>query len=192
MNIAKLKKFITGKLERELSGKLTYHGVQHTLYVLKVCNQYITRMQIPAEDAYLLRTAALMHDTGYLHGHENHEERSMAYASKILPDWNYTNRQIEKINGMIRATKVPQKPDNLLERIIGDADLDYLGTGSFYTIGDRLYREFKNYDLIHDRKEWDRLQVDFLQKHRYHTQYAKKHREPVKQKHLQELLGVLH
>lgn len=188
MNITKLKRSIVKKLEGELSEKLTYHRVHHTLSVLKVCDQYIKRMHIPSHDAYLLRTAALMHDIGYIKGIEDHEEKSMAFAREILPAWHYSAAEINLINGMIRATKIPQMPTTLLEQIIGDADLDYLGTDSFRTTSEQLFTELKNYGKISNREEWVQLQLKFLQNHSYHTPFAIKYREPVKQQHLQDLL----
>jgi HD superfamily phosphodiesterase len=188
MNTGKLKKFILNKLESELSDSLTYHGVNHTKYVLLSCEKYIKRMHISADDAYLLRTAAIMHDTGYIWTFDTHEDESINYARKILPDWNYTNTQIERIAGIIEATKIPQKPLNILEQIIGDADLDYLGTELFYKIGDKLYRELLAFKKITNEEQWDRIQVKFLQNHRFHTPFAKKHREPIKQKFLNEIL----
>jgi len=188
MNTAKLKHLVLGKLAKELSPKLTYHGVQHTAYVLKACNQYIRRMKISPHDAYLLRTAAIMHDTGFIRSYEDHEEHSIEYARELLPQWGYSEAELEQIAGMIRATKIPQKPNNVLDDIIGDADLDYLGTDKFYPVGERLYQELFSYNKISSLEDWDRLQVKFLQNHRYHTPFAQKHREPVKQKYLQEII----
>lgn len=188
MNTGKLKKFILGKLETELSDNLTYHGVLHTMHVLKSCNQYINRMHIGAADAYLLRTAAIMHDTGFIWNFENHEEESIKYTKVLLPRWNYTKVEIEQIVGMIKATIIPQTPLNVLEQILADSDLDYLGTDLFYKIGNKLYSELLTYNKISTDEEWDRLQVRFLQNHHFHTPFAKKHREPVKQKNSNEIL----
>lgn len=187
MNTGKLKRFIFGKLEAELSEKLTYHRLNHTKYVLLSCEQYIKRMRVPSGEAYLLRTAALMHDIGYIWTFEDHEAESINYARKILPEWNYTNLEIERITAMIAATKIPQKPRNILEQIIADSDLDYLGTSSYYKIGNKLYKELLAYNRITNEKEWDQFQVKFLQNHRFHTPFAIKHREPVKQKYLNEI-----
>jgi predicted metal-dependent HD superfamily phosphohydrolase len=189
MNTGKLKRFIFGKLESELSEKLTYHGVNHSKYVLLSCEKYIKRMHIPSEEAYLLRTAAIMHDIGYIWTFDNHEAESINYARKILPGWNYTDSEIERIAAMIAATRIPQKPANVLEQIIADSDLDYLGTGSYYKIGNKLYQELLAFNKIANEKEWDRLQVKFLQNHQYHTPFAKKNREPVKQKYLNEIMA---
>ena len=187
MNIRKLKRFIIQKLTNELSEKLTYHGVHHTLHVLAVCNDYIKRMNLSGKDAYLLRTAALMHDTGFLFTYDNHEERGILLAKEILPGYNYSASEIKKIEGMIRATKIPQNPTNVLEQIIGDSDLDYLGTDSFQKISETLYAELLSFNKISAREDWNKLQIKFLQKHSYHTLFAQKYREPVKQKHLKEL-----
>lgn len=188
MNIRKLKIFILGKLKSELSEKLTYHGVLHTIHVLKSSNQYIKRMRVGANEAYLLRTAAIMHDTGFIWNFDNHEDESIKYTKELLPHWNYSKIEIEKIVGMINATKIPQNPANDLEKILADSDLDYLGTDFFYKIGNKLYRELLAYNKISTEEEWDRLQVNFLQNHQFHTPFAIKHREPVKQKYLKELM----
>lgn len=187
MSIDKLKTYIINKLEKELSEKLTYHGVHHTLQVFNVCGQYIDRMEIQPEDAKLLYTAAIMHDTGFIRTYDNHEEESILLAKEILPDWNYSQKDIEKIAGIIRATKIPQQPKNVLEQILADADLDYLGTEVFVPTGEKLFKELKAFNKISNKNEWNTIQINFLQKHKYHTPFAKQNREPVKQKHLKAL-----
>ncbi|WP_163712150.1 HD domain-containing protein [Mangrovibacterium lignilyticum] len=189
MRIIELKKMVTDKLKAELSEKLTYHGVHHTLGVLDVCEDYIERMNITPKEAELLQTAALLHDTGFIWTYTEHEERSIAYAREILPEWNYSQPEIEIIAGMIRSTKIPQKANTVLEQIIGDADLDYLGTDSFPEISETLYQELEAFHKIQNREEWELLQISFLTNHRFHTAYARKYREPVKQVFLQELLS---
>ena len=187
MTIVGLKKFITSKLKKELSSKLSYHGLHHTLDVLNVCNQYIRRLKISAHDAYLLRTAALMHDVGILWTYNGHEEEGVKYANEILPEYGYNKKELLKIGGMIMSTKIPQQPKTPLEKILCDSDLDYLGTDQFYTIGETLKKEFLAYKVIKTKEDWDRLQVNFLSKHRYHTAYAKKYREPKKQAYINEI-----
>ncbi|MBK6284371.1 MAG: HD domain-containing protein [Draconibacterium sp.] len=188
MNTGKLKRFITNKLESELSDKLTYHSVHHTLHVLKLCNQYIKRMHIEAHDGYLLRTAALMHDTGFIWDFDKHENASINYTIKLLPAWNYSDHEINMIIEMINATKKPQTPSNILEQILADSDLDYLGTKYFYKVGNKLYTELLAYNKISTEEDWNMIQVQFLREHKYHTPFAIKYREPVKQKYLKEIL----
>jgi HD superfamily phosphodiesterase len=188
MNTGKLKRFIIGKLESELSEKLIYHGIQHTLYVLKSCNNYIKRMHIGEKDAYLLRTAAILHDTGYIWDFDNHEDESIKYATKILPDWNYSKIEVDSIVNLIQSTKKTQRLNNVLEQILADSDLDYLGTPFFYKISEKLQKELLAFNKISNEEEWNRLQVEFLRNHYYNTPFAIKYREPLKQKYLQEIL----
>lgn len=186
-NIRKLKNFVVEKIVEEIPATLTYHGLHHTLDVLRVCNDYIKRLKIESADAYLLRTAALMHDIGIMWNYKNHEEQGMDFVRSELPNWGYSQPQIEKVCGMIQATQIPQKPNNILEQIICDADLDYLGTDKFYSIGETLYKEFLVYEVIKNEKEWDMLQINFLSNHSYHTDFAKRNRQPVKLKYLKEI-----
>lgn len=191
MNTAKLKRHILKLLQNGLSPQLTYHNVNHTILVISVCEQYIKRLRIQPSDAYLIRTAALLHDTGFLSGYDNHEEASVKFARDILPGWNYSSIEIDKIIGIIMATKIPQMPANLPEQILSDADLDYLGTDSYVNIGNQLFNELLSFGKIADEKEWNLLQIRFMQQHRYHTSFAKKHREPIKLAHLKRLIEKL-
>lgn len=186
-SIRKLKEYISPKIEAETPSNITYHGLHHTLDVLRVCNQYIKRLKIPSKEAYLLRTAALLHDYGIMEDYSNHEKKGAEFAKKILPDWGYSQKEIEIICDLILATKIPQSPKTKLEKIICDADLDYLGTDQFYEIGDTLYQELKSFNIVKNEEEWDRLQVDFLKKHSYHTEFATKNRMPTKKKYYKEL-----
>lgn len=187
MNIRKLKEFISPKIKKETPDNITYHGLHHTLDVLRVCNEYIKRLKINPKDAYLLRTAALLHDYGIVLDYQNHEEKGAEFAKKILPDWGYSSQDIKIIENLILATKIPQNPKTKLEKIICDADLDYLGTNQFYEIGNTLYEELKSFGIVKTEKEWDELQVNFLQKHSYHTDFAIKNRMPIKRKYYNEL-----
>jgi uncharacterized protein len=189
MNIGKLKKYLSKKFNEGIRSELTYHTWEHVLGVLDVCNQYARRYNITGREAHLLRTAALIHDIGFLWTYTDHENEGVAFTSRELPEWGYTKKEIEIIDGMIFATQIPQNPKTLMEQIICDADLDYLGTDQFYTIGETLFEELKAMKVIKTREDWDRLQIKFLSGHAYHTPFAKKYREPVKQKYLKILIS---
>ena len=82
------------------------------------------------------------------------------------------------------ATKIPQMPNNLLEFIIADADLEYLGTDQFDEISESLFLEMMAFNFIKDRDQWNQIQVKFISKHAYFTDFCKLYREPYKQKNL--------
>jgi hypothetical protein len=84
---------------------------------------------------------------------------------------------------------MPQSPETLLEQIICDADLFHLGTGSFDE-KNRLLREELNEFGDNDvsRKDWRKINIRFLERHEYFTPYGKEKLQPVKYRHLAELL----
>ena len=189
MKFSALKKYFLDKLNKELSPQLTYHGIHHTLDVLEVCESYIEKYSINGKEAELLRIGAIMHDIGFLETYNKHEEKGVEIAIEALPYFGYNSSQIEIIKGLILATKVPQKPQNFLEKIICDADLDYLGRSDFHPIAETLFEELEHFSGLDDRKKWNEIQVNFLNTHNYHTDWAKKFRAPIKAEFLKELEG---
>jgi len=127
---------------------------------------------IEGDDIFILKTAALYHDAGFVHQYANNEDIGADLAQEVLPRFGYTQEQIDKIRGLIHATKVPQKPQTHLQQIICDADLDYLGGDEFHPIADKLKRELMERDIVTSDKQWDELQVKFLEAHTYFTKTA--------------------
>ncbi len=184
-----LRKQVLSDLEANLPKTLTYHALEHTLDVLNVCNQYIKREKLPEEERYLLRVGAIVHDMGFLKGPANHEEVGAGMAEIMMKDLGVNQEIIEKVKGLVMATKIPQNPQNHLQRIICDADLDYLGRQDYPEISQRLFEELKNMNVISTDQQWKDLQINFLKAHHFHTPFAIKNREPQKQIWLKKLLN---
>jgi predicted metal-dependent HD superfamily phosphohydrolase len=143
---------------------------------------------VPARrDRDLLRTAALFHDSGFLINYANHEAEGCNLARLHLPGFGYTPGDIEAVCRMILATRMPQSPESLLEKILCDADLDYLGRDDFDVISSTLLAEWKGRGKNYTADEWNKLQVEFLKSHRYWTASAARRREAKKQEHLERI-----
>ncbi len=153
----------------ELPAGLTYHGLHHTCNVLKASLKIGNAQNLSERDIKLLRIAVLYHDAGFISTYKDHEEKGCEMAIKYLPSYDFSSIEIQIICRMIRATKIPQSAVTRLEKIICDADLDYLGGKDFYTISSMLYTELKMYNNIRDEKEWHAIQKKFLEKHHYYT-----------------------
>lgn len=180
---------VISNLENNLPPWLYYHSPEHTKYVLEKAEFLAEQEGVSGRDLFLIKVAALYHDLGFIKGREDHEVKSCDIAAKELSDFGISPEENEKICKMIMATKIPQKPQNLLERILADADLEYMGTDKFHEISEDLYRE-----LLHDkpnlsRQEWNQIQIKFLKEHSYHTNYCKEYCEAVKAAHLRDLLA---
>lgn len=172
INYRKAEKYIVKRLEKELPDNLFYHDLRHTTDVCAAVERLALMEGIEGDDIFLLKTAALYHDAGFVHQYSNNEDIGAALAREVLPRFGYTPEQIETIGKLIQATKVPQKPTNHLEEIICDADLDYLGGDEFYVIAEKLKKELMDRSMVTTDKEWDELQINFLSQHTYFTKTA--------------------
>lgn len=191
MNFDGVKEFVLNKLKRELDPKLTYHSIDHTIDVMESAERLAKDENVNGTDINLLKTAALFHDLGFLTTYDGHEERSMAYAEEILPMYGYSDDDIEIIKGMIKSTEIPQSPTTHLEKILADADLDYIGREDIFIIGQRLQYEWKMVGRISTLREWHEKQLAFLKAHSYFTKSAINSREERKQDNIKQLETLL-
>lgn len=184
------EEYIKSLLAREMP-KLPYHNVSHIYDVLDASMKIAASEKLGEDDIKLLRLAALFHDAGFIRSAANHEEHGAQMAREILPSFGIQADQLEKITNMIIATRIPQSPSSQLDKILCDADLDYLGRPDFYTIGSTLFEELKAAGVVETEREWNLVQKTFLQSHRYHTDFGKTNRESCKQERLKEINAKL-
>jgi uncharacterized protein len=184
----KIKNNLLAKL-KGLNPHLTYHSVDHTLDMMEQAVRIAHEEGITSErDLFLLKIAALYHDSGFLETYADHEAKSCDIFIEDAANLDFTEKEKDIICGLIMATKIPQQPNTIMEKVICDADLDYLGRDDFFEIGDTLKREFLHYKIVPDDNAWEKLQLKFLQNHKYHTEASQKQREPFKQQNLSKLM----
>lgn len=191
MELSQAKSYILKRLEKELHSNLSYHSLNHVLDVEEAALRLAQSEGISDYEKELLLTAVVFHDSGFIYQTKDHEERGCTIVREVLPDFNYNTEEIERICGMIMSTKIPQKPNNLLEEIICDADLDYLGREDFWEIGNHLYQELSVYGILSNEQEWNNLQLKFLNSHHYFTQSAIRLRQATKQAHLKKIEAIV-
>lgn len=186
-----IQEFILDKMERELPEHLYYHNIKHTVDVVTEVELIGWGEGCTDEEILLLKTAALFHDAGHMVSYDNHEFYSAQIAREILPRYKYTPEQIEKICLLIMATKLPPRPDNLLESIICDSDLDYLGRSDFIPVSNTLFEELKACDKMKSLNDWNKLQVKFISNHQYFTNTARSLREVNKQLQIERIQSLI-
>ncbi len=187
MEFEQAKAYISNRMETELPAHLSYHNLAHVLDVYNAAARLATAEGVKGDELTLLLTAAMYHDSGYLVQKKDHESISCNIARESLPRFGYTAEQIETICKIIMATCIPQQPGNLLEKIICDADLDYLGRDDFFSVNKLLFEELKAADVLQNEVQWDQMQVQFLEQHHYFTQTAIHTRKKQKDTHLTEV-----
>lgn len=175
-----------------LPGWVVYHDLSHTRDVVKVCFTIAGSYRLSAAEREMLLLAAWFHDAGYTVTAKGHEEASVKIAEEFLSGARYPAQRISRILRCIMATKVPQRPESPMERILCDADLSSLGKGSFIRQNDRLKLEIERREGIqHVEEVWLRRSWLFLHRHRFHTRYARRHFDPVRRRNLDRLARTL-
>jgi len=186
----KLKEYVIHKLKTELPANLFYHNLDHTLDVCDAAFTIALKENVGIANIELLKSAALLHDTGFTRQYKENEERGCEIAREVLPRLAYTAKEIDAICGMIMATRVPETPKNHLEEILCDADLDYLGRSDFNAHAKNLIDELNSNGNEIDAKHWKNIQIKFLNNHHYFTKTSRELREDVKQKHLEKIKNI--
>jgi uncharacterized protein len=187
MQFEEAENYIINKLKTELPAHLTYHNANHTIDVYNASAYIAAQENTTENEMKLLLTAALYHDSGFLKCSKDHEEESCRIAKNVLPGFGYSADNIELICGMIMATRLPQSPGNLLEQILADADLDYLGRDDYFTVAKKLYNELHFTTMLTDEKKWDEMQIQFMQNHQYFTKSAVNSRGAKKEANMQQI-----
>lgn len=186
-----IQEVILDKLERELPDFLFYHNVKHTVDVVTEVELIGWAEGCTDEEILLLKTAALFHDAGHTVSYDDHEFQGTVLAREMLPGYGYTEEQIEQICRIIMSTKLPPRPTDLLEQIICDSDLDYLGRSDFIPVSNTLYEELKAQDKITSLTDWNKLQVKFISGHQYFTGTARRLREVNKKIQIERIRSLI-
>lgn len=186
-----IQEIVLDKLEKELPGHLYYHNVKHTVDVVTEVELIGWAEGCTDEEILLLKSAALFHDAGHTVAYDNHEYHGTLLAREMLPGFGYTPEQIDRICSLIMATRLPPQPGDLLESIMCDSDLDYLGRSDFIPVSNTLFEELKAQNKMSSLNEWNKLQVKFISGHQYFTNTARSLREVNKQLQIERIQSLV-
>jgi predicted metal-dependent HD superfamily phosphohydrolase len=184
------KSFVSHLFDANPDSRFLFHNISHTQSVVKATDKIAQHYQLDSEDKLALTLAAWFHDTGFSKGSaENHETESQRIVTAFLTERNIEKNIIDKVTRCIQATQFPTSPDTIIEKILCDADLYHLGTADFEKETKLLRQELNNTSAKPiSKSEWRKINISFLRNNNYFTDYCKTKLEPVKQRHLKELL----
>tara|TARA_A100001234_G_scaffold216239_1_gene221968 strand:+ start:1687 stop:2280 length:594 start_codon:yes stop_codon:yes gene_type:complete len=166
-----LKEKIFNDLSNILDENYSYHNLDHTKRVISAAVDIGSNYDLSEKDWRCLLTACLLHDYGFIESHVEHEKISAKLSSQILPKYDFSETDIQIINSLIIVTKLEKKPKNLLESIIRDADLEYLGSEDFIKISPLLKKEWINCEVVKSDSEFYKIQYEFILNHSFYTDF---------------------
>ena len=186
------KKYALKRLEQELAPELCYHCLAHTKEGVVPSTERLAVLEnVDGIELELLLTAAYFHDIGFVENGDRHEEIGARIAAEALAQFNFGSEHIQRIQNLILATRLPQSPDDILEAILADADLDVLGRDDFLLKSLELKDELEALGESHSDAEWYRRQLGFLESHHFWTQSAKMLRDAKKRENIALLKQLL-
>lgn len=188
--IAAADHFVLELFKKKLSGHFLYHNYHHTNRVVKCTKELIGNSEINVKQADLLILAAWFHDTGYTVKYQGHEEESVKIFHSFTELHSMETEDIKTVERCILATKFGSKPNDILEKIIQDADTAHFGKDYFEETSELLRSELKLLNIQeYTTEEWITENIRMLtDKHRFHTDYALKNWSQTKGLHLKDLL----
>ena len=180
--------YATRILKEELSDKLHYHNFEHTRFVAEQAEKIGEYVKLTDDEMEMVLIASWLHDLGYIHKSEGHEEESIRMADQFLHSIEYPVQNIEQVKRAIEATKIPQKPLNLICEVLCDADLAHLAVDDFFERCNSLRAEWLiSQNRILTDYEWFEVNQNFMSEHRFFTQYGKEVMEEQKKDNLKRV-----
>lgn len=171
--LAVVKAHVEAYFETHHKRELAYHNLKHTKAVVEAASRIAENYMLNEDDLFVVTSAAWFHDTGYLTVQDNHESRSAELAAEFLTGLKIDEALIQNVSECIMATRMPQKPKNLLQEILCDADLFHLGSYDFADKSKRLRKELEAVGHIKiDKRQWRQKSIELLENQRYFTDYA--------------------
>jgi len=181
--------FVMQLFKDELPHSCIYHNYTHTKRVLKSVEELIEHSEVDERSALILRLTALLHDTGYTKGRDEHEEASAIIAREYLNNKEVEPGLIKEVERCILATKMVHEPTDPLEEIIRDADASHFGKDYFEEASEFLRQELLANGVEYSTPQWREENIRmFIEDHRYYTPYALKNWQPNKESNLADLI----
>ncbi|MFC3759136.1 Pycsar system effector family protein [Chryseobacterium tructae] len=185
----KAKNYVEILFKDKLSSVYFYHNFIHTAYTVNKAEEIMKHTPVSEEDQEKVLLALWFHDTGYIECAMNHEERGVEIMKNFLHQENYPESYIADVEKLILATKITYVPQNLLEKIVKDADFSHFAGHDYNDISDALRKEWELTNVrCFSNEEWNAGNLDMLKnKHTYYTDYAKENWEPLKKKNIKKI-----
>ena len=174
LRLVELEEYVVGMMKKK-ADTLYFHNFEHVMDVYEHVELLARLENVEDEDILLLKTAALMHDIGYSIKYDtNICSVSESIARKYLPDFQYNQKQIERICVLMKVAHYESKPRGMVEEIMHDANHMYIGRAEYNKMMMSLLRELVEHNISVNKNEWFKSRSRRLVNHQFYTKAAKK------------------
>ncbi len=177
LRLLDLYKYVFDKLKKELPDDMPFHNSEYASHRYEYANLISKAEALDLEETLIIKTASLFISLGYTGNQQNPETRAARLAREILPEFKYPEIQINTISNILLASKWPPEAFTLLEKIMIDIRMEYLGRADYIKLQNLLYLETNKYVQAIEPGDWIDEQISLLQEHEFLTLGAKRLRE---------------
>jgi adenylate cyclase len=164
-------------LNNELPAKMYFHNSRYTIDIYILVELLGRAEGLSQEEMLLVRTTALLINTGFINSYDNYESESVKFARDILPKFRYSSDQIEAVCSLILSIRFTDITKTKTEAILIDACLNYLGRVDYLQYSLNHYKEVKERVPSLTEKEWFYHELRSVEQHQFYTNAAKMLRE---------------
>lgn len=188
--LSRVQAYVRSFFKEHYNAYFVYHNIEHTERVAKAAKEISNHFQLTPHEFFLVMASAWFHDSGYFIDAENHEVKGGQLAVSYLEKQGLSAEETTIVKNCILATRVPQNPQSLLEKIVCDADLYHLGTADFFKNNELLFQEVRAIkDNPPTKAQWQKESIQLLENHHYFTDYCRLLLRDTKRESLKALRG---
>ncbi|MBI4114565.1 MAG: HD domain-containing protein [Candidatus Niyogibacteria bacterium] len=186
---------------KQFSEVLPYHGRHHTEDVMKESLFFaLADKSISRHDMEILAVSAASHDSGFIKQYDANEPIGAGMLDEEMKSEGYSAEDIKKGKDAVLSTRVTFTPgfkqtiegDDLVAKILADADVSNFGREDYFEKGDAVYQELVAIGKIpedspENRRKFDEFSLNMLKTHEWNTEVAKHLRNGQKEKNIEIL-----
>jgi hypothetical protein len=191
--LGKVELYTTHILVNELSGKIVYHNIQHTLRLIQYAKKIGQYSGLSDEELEITLIICWFFNTGMRNGYHKAQENSKKIALDFLKENDYPEEKCQLIaatfDHVFWGGKNIPVPTNMIEKVINDARVaDICNLQKAEKQLRLIYQEL----LLNDKEQkigkvgWSDIVLGILNQYTLYTPYGKEHLAPtldkVKQK----------
>lgn len=191
LRLQDLEEFVLDRFNVEFPDHLYFHNAKRAKDLHTQTELIARAEEISPEEMLLVRTAALLVDSGIISNYYNHLVESVKFARDILPKFRYAAEQIDIICRLIISIDYITENTGKLEAIVSDAYLNYYGRVDYMENTLNLLKEAKMKNTGLDDKKWWDAQLEKMKNFRFKTPTGLLLREVSAEKQVQKLKEYL-
>lgn len=169
-----------------------FHNLEHTRDVVAAVQEIGPHSLLTEDELESATIAAWLHDIGYLQGAKDHEANAAERARGLLSEWGAPHKKQVDVADAILSTKMPQRPQTMISKVLCDADLYHLSTKQCEYKSNKLRAEWQMVERKNmTEDEWVQQNLTFMESHRYQTPYGQEILQHGKKKNIKKIRKLL-